>query len=73
MISGEAFSAEDGPEWTTESVTARVRGYEGACSTLLAMALIGGYWAEEEHYTLWQRGARTHWFDTIEQRLDSLV
>ena len=55
VISGEAFSAEDGPEWTTESVTARVRGYEGACSTLLAMALIGGYWAEEEHYTLWQR------------------
>ncbi len=55
VISGEAFSAKDGPEWTTESVTARVRGYEGACSTLLAMALIGGYWAEEEHYTVWQK------------------
>ena len=55
VISGETFSAKDGPEWTTESVTARVRGYEGACSTLLAMALIGGYWAEEEHYTVWQK------------------
>ena len=54
-ISGEAFSAADGPEWTTESVTARVRGYETACSTLLAMALIGGHWAEEEHYSVWQR------------------
>ena len=55
VTSGEAFSAEGGPEWTTESVTARVRGYETACSTLLAMALIGGHWAEEEHYSVWQR------------------
>lgn len=54
-ISGEAFSAEGGPEWNTESVTARVRGYEAACSTLLALAMTGGYWAEEEHYPVWQR------------------
>ena len=55
VISGEAFSVEGAPEPTSESVTARVRGYEAACSTLLAMALTGGYWAEEEHYTVWQR------------------
>lgn len=55
VISGEAFSVEGAPEPTSESVTARVRGYEAACSTLLAMALIGGYWAEEEHYTVWKR------------------
>ena len=55
VISGEAFSAEGGPEWNTEAVTARVRGYEAACSTLLAMAMTGGYWAEEEHYPVWQR------------------
>lgn len=53
--SGEAFSVEGAPKPTTKSVTARVRGYEAACSTLLAMALTGGYWAEEEHYTMWQR------------------
>lgn len=72
--SGEAFSAENGPEWNTESVTERVRRYEGACSTLLTMAMIGGYWAEEEHYTVWQRALErlgstisssgsTHWLE----------
>ena len=58
VTSGEAFSAENGPEWNTESVTERVRRYEGACSTLLTMAMIGGYWAEEEHYTVWQRALK---------------
>ena len=53
VISGEAFSV-DGPRPTTESVTARVRHYEAACSTLLSMATIGGFWAEEEHYSLWR-------------------
>ena len=55
VTSGEAFSVESGPNPTTESVTARVRGYEAACSTLLALATTGGYWAEEEHYPVWQR------------------
>ncbi len=53
IISGEAFPM-DGPRPTTESVTERVRHYEAACSTLLSMAPIGGFWAEEEHYSLWQ-------------------
>ena len=53
VLSGEVFSV-DGPMPTTESVTARVRHYEAACSTLLSMAAIGGFWAEEEHYSLWQ-------------------
>ena len=52
--SGEAYSVQ-GPSINTESVTARVRGYEAACSTLLAMATIGGFWVEEEHYSVWQR------------------
>ena len=55
VMSGEDFSAKRGPEPTTESVTARVRRYEAACSTLLAMAPAGGFWAEEEHYPMWQR------------------
>ena len=54
LTSGEAF-VEDGLKLTSESVTTRVRGYEEACSTLLAMALTGGFWAEEEHYSAWQR------------------
>ncbi len=54
VTSGDAFSV-DGPNPTSESTTARVRGYEAACSTLLAMATVGGRWAEEEHYQVWQR------------------
>lgn len=52
--SGEAYSVQ-GILINTESVTARVRGYEAACSTLLAMAPVGGFWVEEEHYSVWQR------------------
>ncbi len=52
--SGEAYSVQGIPI-NTESATARVRGYEAACSTLLAMAPVGGFWAEEGHYHVWQR------------------
>ena len=55
ITSSGAFSAEGGPEWNTKSVTARVREYEAICSILLAMAMTGGYWAEEGHYPVWQR------------------
>ena len=54
-ISGEDFAVDVGTPWTRESVTERVFRYEAACSTLLAMALQGGRWAEEEHHPLWQR------------------
>ena len=70
VTSGEAFAVQDGPTPTSESVTARVRRYEAACSTLLAMAPIGGFWAEEEHYPVWQRalqrlGSRTSSSGTV--------
>lgn len=45
----------DSSEPNTETVTERVRAYEAACSTLLAMAAIGGRWAEEDHYDNWRR------------------
>lgn len=44
----------DSPEPDTETVTARVRAYEAACSTLLAMAVTGGRWAEEGHFDNWR-------------------
>lgn len=53
--SGEAYAVQDCPSPDRESVTARVSGYEAACSTLLAMAPVGGFWAEEEHFHVWQR------------------
>lgn len=53
-VSGDDFSRND-QRPTTESLTARVRRYEAICSTLLAMATVGGFWAEEDHYSVWQR------------------
>ena len=53
--SGEAFALEGGPTPDRKSITARVLGYDAACSTLLPMAVIGGFWAEKEHYPVWQR------------------
>lgn len=35
--------------------TARVRAYEAICSTLLAIAPLGGFWAEKDQYYIWQR------------------
>jgi len=56
ITSGEAFFAkEDAHPRTDESATDRVRAYELACSTLLAMAPIGGFWAEDHHLHAWQR------------------
>ncbi len=49
------FFDVDNPVPDTETVTARVRAYEAACSTLLAMAVTGGRWAEEVHYGNWRR------------------
>ena len=50
--SGEAFSVSGRP--TKESVTERMLAYEAICSTLLAMAAVGGHWAEQDQYRVWQ-------------------
>ena len=52
--SGKDFDV-DTPRPTTETATARIRAYEDACTTLIAMATVGGRWAEEEHCDIWQR------------------
>ena len=53
--SGGDYTVNGSSTVTTESATARVRGYEAAGSTLLALAPIGGYWAEEDHCPVWRR------------------
>ena len=50
---GKAFSVNS-PDFTTESASERLHRYEIACEPLLAMALVGGCWAEEEHYPMWK-------------------
>ena len=52
--SGAGF-AMNAPRPDRTSATARVRRYEAACSTLLSLATVGGFWAEDEHVPLWQR------------------
>lgn len=52
--SGPKFSIEGGPALSTQTITARIRAYEAACGTLIAMGIHGGYWAEETHYRAWQ-------------------
>lgn len=53
--SGPKFALTGGPAPDTSTMTDRVRAYEAACTTLLAMACVGGYWAEESHYSVWQQ------------------
>ena len=55
VTSGKSFTRYDLTNPTSETVTAQVRRYESACSTLLEMATVGGFWAEQEHYRVWQR------------------
>lgn len=50
-----AIQTQDAPTPNTETMTARVRAYEAACGTLLAMAIQGGYWADESQHQVWQR------------------
>lgn len=50
--SGEAFSVSGLP--TKESLTERMLAYEAICSTLLAMAAVGGYWVKQDQYRIWQ-------------------
>lgn len=52
--SGSAFALQGGPSPDAATLTARVRAYEAACETLVAMASVGGYWTEDWHYATWQ-------------------
>ena len=53
--SGEGFEIQGAPRPTRELVTSRLRRYESASSALLAMAPVGGFWAEDDHYIAWGR------------------
>ena len=52
---GTDFEPRNLPEPTTENVTARLRVYESAYSILVAMASVGGFWAEDDHFRAWER------------------
>ena len=53
-LSDKTFT-RTGPMPTSESITHRVRAYDAVCSKLTAMAVVAGRWAEEEHWSEWQR------------------
>lgn len=54
-MTGEKFTVEGGPAPDDALANLRVRSYEAACTTLLEMAPVGGFWAEEQHDYVWQR------------------
>ena len=51
---GEGFELGDQQPNTT-TVSDRLRRYESSCSTLLYMAAVGGYWANEGNSAEWER------------------
>ena len=55
-VGDDVFTMHGSPN--QESFTARVESYEGACSTLMAIAVVAGYWAEGEHFQDWDRAIR---------------
>lgn len=52
------FNLKETPEPDTESVTKRIRAYEEKCASLMKMAVLGGRFADEKHYVLWQRALK---------------
>ena len=49
-----AFDLYD-PIQDSETITSRVRLYDEICTTLQSIAVIGGFWAENDHFDDWQR------------------
>ena len=47
--SGKGFEVQGGESPTIQSVTARIRKYDAACQTLIAMASTAGFWAEDDN------------------------
>ena len=51
---GEGFELGD-PQPDSTTVTTRLRRYESACTTLVHLAAVGGYWANDESFAPWER------------------
>lgn len=52
-LSSDVFSAQHG-KITSETLTTRIQKYDAISSILLAMACVGGRWAEREHFYIWR-------------------
>ena len=55
VTSEYGFDSQSTSTTNKELVTARMRAYESVYSTLLSMAVVGGYWAEDDHIPVWSR------------------
>lgn len=51
----DKFPTQGNLKIDTQSVTQRVRAYEGHMASLCAMAVQAGYWAEQQHYRSWSK------------------
>ena len=55
VTTGKRF--ETSPKPDKAAVTDRITRYESACTTLVSMSAVGGYWLNEENCLAWQRSA----------------
>ena len=55
VTSEYGFDSQSTSTTNKELVTARMRAYESVYSILLSMAVVGGYWAEDDHTPVWSR------------------
>lgn len=55
VVTSQKFPMQGGPAPESQAVTARVRSYESACTTLIAMGVQAGYWAEATQFEVWKR------------------
>ncbi|WP_161625055.1 SIR2 family protein [Paramagnetospirillum caucaseum] len=55
VIRGQRFPIQGGDNPDGKTFTARVRAYEAACGTLLAMGVVGGYWADATNSHIWKK------------------
>lgn len=58
LTTNSEFSAKGGATPDKESFNYRIQSYENICSTILAMASVGSFWAKEEHYNTWERALK---------------
>lgn len=54
-ISTDKFSVQTHVNPDREYLTKRVRSYESYLSTILALAVPAGYWAQKQHYRAWTK------------------
>ena len=63
---GEGFGVDGRLTPNKELVTTRLRRYEAACTPLMSMASVAGYWADDDNLYIWERAMERLCTTTLE-------